>query len=368
MQQIPFLDLKAQYASLREEIAPAIQRVLDRCDFIGGRAIQEFENAFAEFCDSKYCVGVSNGSDAIYLALRALGVGPGDEVITVVNTFIGTTVPISRTGATIRFVDANPMTMNIDVAKIEAAITPKTKAIVPVHLYGQPADMEHILKLARQHNLYVCEDAAQAHGSTYRGKTAGSMGDIACFSFYPGKNLGAYGDAGAVVTNNEAYAEKVRLLRDCGRTSKYEHAEEGFNHRLDTMQAAILGVKLKYLSQWNDGRRRVAARYNEHFKGNDKIWTVAEPEGFRGVYHLFVIQVDDRDRVMRELQEAGIASGIHYPIPLHLQPAYAHMKLQPGTFPVAEAVAPRLVSLPIFAEMTDDMVDYVAEKLIKIVN
>ena len=365
--QVPFLDLPQQTENLRAELQEAMEPVLKRCDFVGGEAVQQFEKAFAEFCGVKYAVGVSNGTDAIYLALRAMGIGPGDEVITVPNTFIGTTAPISRTGARIRFVDVNPLTLNIDVQNIEKAITPNTRAIVPVHLYGQPADMQSILQTAREHDLLILEDAAQAHGARYRQKTVGGFGRMACFSFYPGKDLGAFGDAGAVVTNDETLAEKVRILRDAGRISKYEHIEEGYNHRLDTLQAAVLTVKLRHLSEWNRRRRDIAARYHAHFEGHEAIRPVAEPDGFEGVYHLYVVQVPQRERVRRHLADAGIQTGIHYPIPLHLQPAYRYLGYQPGDFPVAEEAAKNVLSLPIFPEMTDEMVDYVAEKLIRAV-
>ena len=366
--QVPFLDLPQQTEALRTEIDAAFDVILKRCDFVGGEAVRQFETAFAEFCGAQFTVGVSNGTDAIYLALRALGIGPGDEVITVPNTFIGTTAPITRTGARLRFVDVNPHTLNIDVQKIERAITPKTRAIVPVHLYGQPADMQAILHIAREHDLLVIEDAAQAHGARYRGKVVGGFGHMACFSFYPGKNLGAFGDAGAVVTNDEALAETVRILRDAGRISKYEHVEEGFNHRLDTLQAAALNIKLKRLPRWNQRRRDIAARYRGHFVEREAIQPVTEPAGFEGVYHLFVVQVPERDRVQKRLAEAGIQTGIHYPIPLHLQPAYRYLGYRQGDFPVAEAAAQRVLSLPIFPEMTDAMVDYVAEQLIRAVS
>ena len=368
MSKIPFLDLQRQYSQIKDEVDVAMRAVVERCDFIGGQAIRDFEAAFATFCQAKHAVGVSNGTDAIWLALKALGISEGDEIIVPTHTFIGTTVSIKRAGASIKFVDANPLTLNIDVSKIEAAITPRTKAIIAVHLYGQPAEMDYILKFARQHDLKVLEDAAQAHGASYHGQTVGGIGDVATFSFYPGKNLGAYGDGGAVVTNDPEIAEAVRLYRDCGRTTKYEHAVEGFNHRLDTLQAAVLGVKLRYLAEWNAGRRRVAAKYHQLFMGYENIWTVSEPEGVEGVYHLFVTQVDKRDDVLQKLTNAGIGCGIHYPIPLHLQPAYAHLGHQQGSFPVAEAAGSRLLSLPVYAEMTDAMVEQVAETFIEIIS
>ncbi len=365
--KVPFLDLPGQTETLRAEIDSAFDAILRRCDFVGGEAVRQFEQEFARYCDADHCVGVSNGTDAIYLALRALGIGPGDEVITTPNTFIGTTAPITRTGARVRFVDVNPLTLNIDVAQIEAAITPRTRAIMPVHLYGQPADMRAILDIARRHDLLVIEDAAQAHGARYQGRRAGSFGHAACFSFYPGKNLGAFGDAGAVVTSDAAVAEKIRVLRDAGRISKYEHAEEGFNHRLDTLQAAVLSIKLRRLDEWNRRRRAIADRYRQHFEKVEGIETVTEPPGFEGVYHLFVVQIPNRDRVRELLAQSGIATGIHYPLPLHLQPAYSYLPYEKGGFPVTESAAPRLLSLPIFPEMSDEMVDFVAQRLIEAV-
>lgn len=367
MMNVPFLDLPRQTESLRREIEPAIESLLRRCDFVGGEAVSRFEKSFAEFCGTRHCAGVSNGTDAIYLALKALGVGPGDEVITVPNTFIGTTAPITRAGARIRFVDVNPLTLNMDVSQIEKSISPKTKAVIPVHLYGQPADMEAVLRIARQHELVVIEDAAQAHGAKYMGKPVGGFGQAACFSFYPGKNLGAFGDAGAVVTDDPQIDEKIRILRDAGRLSKYEHAVEGYNHRMDTLQAAILEIKLRHLAAWNSRRRQIAARYRDHFSGQEKITTLLEPEGTEGVYHLFIVQVPERDRIRNWLQEAGIDTGIHYPIPLHLQPAYRYLGYREGDFPVAEAAARKIISLPIFPEMTDEQVDYVADHLIRAV-
>lgn len=366
--EVPFLDLPGQYRRLKAEFDEAMSRVVERCDFVGGRAVGEFERAFAEYCGVKECAGVSNGTDAIYLALRALGVGPGDEVITVPNTFIGTTAPITRTGARLKFVDVDPDTLNMDTRQLEAAITHRTRAIVPVHLYGQPANMEAVLHHARQHDLFVVEDAAQAHGARYKGRPAGSFGHAACFSFYPGKNLGAFGDAGAVVSDRAEVIEKIRMLRDNGRISKYEHAEEGFNHRLDTLQAAVLGVKLRHLSDWNARRRKLAADYRRYFAAHEQIRPVKEPDGFEGVYHLFVVQVPNRDAVREKLHAAGISTGIHYPLPLHLQPAYRYLGIPKGQFPVTEAAAPALLSLPIFPEMTEAMVEYVAENLLKAVS
>jgi dTDP-4-amino-4,6-dideoxygalactose transaminase len=366
MMKIPFLDLCAQYQSIKDEIREAINRVVESCEFVGGSEVAHFEKEFAGFCGVAHCVGVSNGTDAIYLALHALGIGPGDEVITAPNTFIGTTEGVTRCGATLKFVEVNPHSMTMDAAQIERAITPRTKAIMPVHLYGQCADMETISEIARQHGLKVLEDAAQAHGAEWNGKRAGSMGDVAAFSFYPGKNLGAYGDAGAVTTNDAALAEKIRTLSNHGRLTKYEHQVEGCNHRLDGMQAAVLRVKLRHLPAWNESRRKFAALYDRYFAERKNIVPVRELPGARSVYHLYVVQVDDRDLARKKLAEAGIDAGIHYPVPLHLQPAYRHLEIKRGAFPVTEQAAERVLSLPMYAEMSEAMVEQVAVTLKKI--
>lgn len=360
---VPFLDLKAQYRSIKDEIAAAIQPVLENCDFVGGAAVEEFERNFAMFCQTAHAVGVSNGADALYLALRALEIGPGDEVITVPNTFIATASAITRTGATVRFVDVDPATLEMDAGKLEAAITHRTRALMPVHLYGQMPDMDAILAIAAQHQIPVIEDAAQAHGATFRGRVAGSMGVAACFSFYPGKNLGAYGDGGAVVTNEAELANRLRRLRDQGRDTKYEHLMIGYNHRLDTLQAAVLEVKLRHLPQWNARRREIAALYRQFLQDCPAVRPLAVAPGQEAVYHLFIVQVEQRERLQEKLKQQGIATGIHYPIPLHLQPAYAHLGLRRGAFPVSEAAAERVLSLPMYAEMSNAMVEHVAVAL-----
>jgi dTDP-4-amino-4,6-dideoxygalactose transaminase len=310
---------------------------------------------------------VGNGTDALWFALLALGIGPGDEVITAPNTFIATAEAISFCGATPVFADVDPRTYTMDPARLEAAITPKTKAVIPVHLFGQPADMDPILETACRHGLWVVEDACQAHGALYKGRKAGSMGAAGCFSFYPGKNLGAFGEGGAVVTNDEALADRVRRLRDHGQAKKYYHSAIGWNGRLDGIQAAVLQVKLKYLDAGNDARRAHADRYRERLAGVGQVVLPVEADAARHVYHIFAVQVDDRDRVLQAMGDRGIGCGIHYPVPVHLQEAYAHLGLAAGSFPVAERAASRFLSLPMFPELTAGQVDDVAAALTEIV-
>ena len=354
---IPFVDLKAQYDSIKDEIDEAIQNILNNTSFIMGEELKEFEEEFAKFCDVKYAIGVANGSDALILALKACGIGEGDEVITVPHTFIATTEAITHVGGEIVFIGINPKTYTIDVSKIEEKISDKTKAIIPVHLYGQPADMDSILKIAKKYNLRIIEDAAQAHGAEYKGEKVGSIGDVGCFSFYPGKNLGAYGDAGMITTNDGEIAEKVKLLRNHGRiTKKYEHEIEGYSSRLDNLQAAILRVKLSHLNKWNESRRRNAKKYNELLSNIDGIITPYEADYAKHVYHLYVIRVKDRDRSREELKSKGIATGIHYPIPLHLQRAYNYLGYKNGDFPVTEKASQEILSLPMFAELNEEQI------------
>ena len=364
---IPFVDLKAQYDSIKNEIDDAIQIVLNNTSFIMGEELKKFEVEFSRFCDVKHAVGVANGSDALILALRACGIGEGDEVITVPYTFIATTEAISNVGGKVIFVGIDPETYTIDVTKIEEKITGRTKAIIPVHLYGQPADMDPIMELAKKYNLKVIEDAAQAHGAEYKGKRVGSIGDVACFSFYPGKNLGAYGDAGMVVTDNEEIAEKIKLLRNHGRiTKKYEHDIEGYSSRLDNLQAAILRVKLRHLNKWNESRRKNARRYNELLSNIEGIITPYEADYAKHVYHLYVIRTEKRrDKLREELKFNGVATGIHYPIPLHLQPAYKYLGYKRGDFPITEKASQEILSLPMFAELSDMQIEEIV-KLIKI--
>lgn len=362
---IPFVDLKAQYNTLKPEIDAAFESVLDRTAYILGQELKEFEEAFADYIGLKHCVGVSTGTDALELAIRACGIGVGDEVITVPNTFIATTEAISHAGAKFRWVEVDQRTYNMDATKIEAAITARTKAILPVHLYGQPADMEPIIKIARKHDLMVIEDAAQAHGATYQGQTVGTFGDVACFSFYPGKNLGAYGDGGAVATNNDEIANRLRLLRNHGQQEKYVHLEEGFCHRLDNLQAAVLNVKLPYLDEWNQARRQAAAIYDRLLQDVPEVVTPYVLEGTEPVYHLYVVQVPNRDQVRAALSAQGIQTGIHYPIPLHQQPAYAHLGHQAEDFPISATLGPKILSLPIFPEITETQIQTVVTALQK---
>ena len=362
---IPLVDLKAQYLSIKPEIDSAIQRVIDNTAFIMGKEVAQFEEAFAEFCGAEYAIGVSSGTGALFLALLAHGVGPGDEVITTPFTFFATGEAISTVGATPIFVDIDPVTYNIDPNLIEAAITPRTRAIMPVHLYGQPADMDSINAIAQKHGLVVIEDAAQAHGSRYNGQRAGVLGDSACFSFYPSKNLGCYGDGGAVVTNDPHVAREVAKLRNHGRMTKYEHDELGYGHRLDGIQAAILGAKLPHLDDWNAGRRDRASRYAE-LLADLPVITPEHLPNTEPVYHCYTIRLEDafdRDAVVQVLKDNGVGVGVHYPIPLHLQPAYRFLELGEGDFPISEYMARRVLSLPIYAELTDEQQNYVVDVL-----
>jgi dTDP-4-amino-4,6-dideoxygalactose transaminase len=347
---IPLVDLKAQYLSMKDEIDSAISRVINKTAFILGDEVKQFEDEFAKFSGAKCCVGVGSGTAALALALRALGIRPGDEVITTTLTFTATAESIYHVGATPRFVDVDAETFNIDPTKIEQSITPQTRAIMPVHLYGNPCDMDQIMHIARQHGLKVVEDAAQAHGASYKGKPVGVIGDIGCFSFYPGKNLGAYGDAGAVVTDNVELAAKVRLLRDHGRTTKYEHIEIGYGERIDALQAAILGAKLRHLRDWTEARRKWAGMYTECLKSLP-VKHVKATEGAYAVYHIYGITVEDRDGLLDYLNDQGVKAGIHYPIPLHLQPCYGTLGYGAGSLPVSEWAARSEISLPMYPEL-----------------
>jgi len=362
--KIPFVDLKAQYASIKDEIDGAIAAVLNETAFIGGKYVQEFEAEFARYCGTSHCVGVANGTDAIFIALKALGIGRGDEVITVANSFVATSEAIKMAGAQVVFVDIEPKTFNIDVSQIEQKITPKTKAIIPVHLYGQPADMEPIRAIAQKHGLRVIGDAAQAHGSTYKGQPIAALADITCFSFYPGKNLGAYGDAGALVTDNEQWAKAARMFANHGRTQKYDHDLEGVNSRLDGLQAAILSVKLRHIETWTEGRRQNAYLYNAALKETGVV-TPEELDAVRAVYHLYVVRVpaDRREDIQASLKSAGIDTGIHYPIALPYLNAYRHLGHTEKDFPNALKAAREIVSLPMFAELTAEHIQYVSSHI-----
>ena len=348
---IPFVDLKAQYAGIKDEVNAAIQSVLDTCQFTLGSEVAAFENEFAAYCQAQHGIGVNTGTSALHLALLAAGIGPGDEVITVPFTFVATVAAIYYTGATPVFVDIDPLTFTIDVKAIEGAITDKTKAIMPVHLYGQPADMDPILDIAKRHGLVVIEDAAQAHGAEYKGKRVGSLGDMGCFSFYPGKNLGAYGEGGMVVTNNADYTRTIRMLRDWGAEQKYLHVLKGYNYRLEGIQGAVLRVKLRHLEAWTEARRSAAKNYNELLSGSGVPTPVAMPYA-RHVYHIYAVRTKKRSEWQETLNAKGIQTGIHYPIPVHLLPAYADLGYSKGDFPHSEQAADEVLSLPMFPELS----------------
>lgn len=360
--QVPLMDLGAQYQSLKQELRIAIDRVILNSRFINGKEVGEFEQAFAKYCGVKHAIGVGNGTDAIVLALKAMGIGEGDEVITSPHTFIATVEAIAVVGAKAVFVDIEMVRYTLDPQKFEAAITSKTKALIPVHIYGQPADMAGLMVIAQKYNLKVIEDCAQAHGAQDNGTIVGQWGDAACFSFYPGKNLGAYGDGGAVVTNDEALSSRIRMLKDHGRNKKYTHDLIGMNSRLDTIHAAVLNVKLKKLPKWNKDRNNAASYYNEKLQGVPvRCPTVAD--GVDHVYHLFVIRTDSRDSLQEYLKANGVATGVHYPLPLHLQPAMSELGYHKGDFPLTEELAGEILSLPMFPEITKQQQDYVVEQI-----
>ena len=359
---IPFVDLKAQYASIKTEVNAAIQGILDSCQFTLGSEVAAFEEEFAAYSQAKFGIGVNTGTSALHLALLAAGVGRGDEVITVPFTFMATASAIDYTGATPVFVDIDPKTFTMDPALVEAAITPKTKAIIPVHLYGQAADMDPILEIAKRHGLVVIEDACQAHGAEYKGRRAGSIGDMGCFSFYPGKNLGAYGEGGMVTTSNPEFTRTIRMLRDWGAEKKYHHVLKGFNFRLEGLQGAVLRVKLRYLEQWTEARRRAAARYDAGLAGSGIPTPVAMPHA-RHVYHVYAVRTQQRQEWQAALSAEGIQSGIHYPVPVHLQPAFAELGHKTGDFPHSERAANEVLSLPMFPELTNEQCDRVCAVL-----
>jgi len=352
---VPFLDLKAQYQPIKVEVQQALNKVMDDCAFILGEEVAAFEREFAAYCETRNGIAVSSGTSALHLALLAAGVGPGDEVITVPFTFVATVAAILYTGARPVFVDIDPCSFTMDTRQLAAAVTDRTKAILPVHLYGQPADMDPIVDVARHHGLVVIEDAAQAHGAEYKGRRVGSIGDLGCFSFYPGKNLGAYGEGGIVVTNNPDYARTIQMLRDWGQERKYHHVLQGYNYRMEAFQGAILRIKLRYLEEWTEARRAHAIQYNELLKAST-VQTPREIDSCRHVYHIYSVRSPHRDELQKALHCRAIQTGIHYPIPVHLQPAYAHLGYGVGSFPVSEKVAQEVLSLPMYAELTEEQI------------
>jgi dTDP-4-amino-4,6-dideoxygalactose transaminase len=362
---VPFVDLKTQYLGIKDEVLKEINEVLDNTAYICGKKAKKFEEDFAKMHEAKHSLVVSNGTSALHVALHALGITKGDEVIVQANTFIATAEGVSICGATPVFVDNDDRTYNIDVTKIEAAITPKTRAILPVHLYGQPAEMDAVLEIAKKHNLHVVEDCSQAHLATYKGKKIGSMGVISTFSFYPGKNLGAYGEGGGVTTNDTELYNFMLRYRQHGSVEKYVHDIPGHNYRLEEIQAAVLNVKMKYIQQWTDNRRRIAALYNKTFGelGIEQVVTPYHPEHVNPVYHLYIIRAQNRDALSKHLNEKGVQTGLHYPEPLHMTKAYSNLGYKPDDFPVAKKYAGEILSIPMYPEMTDEMVYYVCQAI-----
>lgn len=360
---IPFLDLKAQYADIKDELDAAVLKVLASTQYILGEEVAAFEREFASYCGTRHAIAVNTGTSALHLTLLAAGIGPEDEVITVPFTFVATVSAICYTGARPVFVDVEPVTLTMDPTQLEAAITPRTKAIMPVHLYGQMADMSAIMEIADKHGIPVIEDACQAHGAEYLGQRAGGIGLSGCFSFYPGKNLGACGEGGIVVTNDDEHMTTIRMLRDWGQEQRYHHTLKGFNYRMDGIQGAILRVKLRHLDKWTEARRERARRYSSLLTGLSRVKTPAEATGRRHVYHVYAIRTHDRDGLQRALQAEGIQTGLHYPIPVHLQKAHLDLGHKPGDFPVSETAAREVLSLPIYPEMTMRQVEQVVATL-----
>jgi len=360
--KVSFVDLKRQYEKIKNEIDNAIFKVINDGDFILGKELEAFEKEFASYCDSKFCVGVNSGTSALHLTLIALGITKEDEVILPANTFISAAFAVSYTGANPVFVDIDRESYNIDVTKIKEKITKKTKAIIPVHLYGQTADMNPILEIAKKYDLKVVEDCCQAHGALYNGKKAGSIGDVGCFSFYPSKNLGAYGDSGAIATSDEKLLEKICMLRNYGQKVKYHHLIKGFNDRLDNIQAAILRVKLKYLDEWNTARRKHALFYNSLLEDTEAIIPV-QKDYAKHIYHQYVIRTKERDNLSKYLNSKQISTLIYYPIPIHLQKAYSDLNCKKGTFPITEQYSDEIISLPIFPELKQEEIRYVVSNV-----
>jgi len=357
---IPFVDLKTQYLAIKDEVDRAIAGVLDTCHFILGEKVEEFEAEFAAYCHAHHAIGVNSGTSALHLALLAAGIKPGDEVITASFTFVATAMAIRYAGAKPVFVDVNPRSLTTDPEKIERVITSRTKAIIPVHIYGQCADMDPILDIARARKIVVIEDAAQAHGALYKDRRAGNLGDIACFSFYPGKNLGAYGEGGAITTNNADYVSRIRRLRDHGQSRKYYHEMLGYNYRLEAIQGAILQVKLRHLDGWNEARRSHAAAYRS-LLANEQVRLIEDMSYGRGVHHIFPVLTPHRDALAEHLKSHGVTTGIHYPIPVHLQPAFSDLGYKAGDFPVTENAANQTLSLPMYPELSSQSLFSVAE-------
>jgi dTDP-4-amino-4,6-dideoxygalactose transaminase len=357
--KVAYLDLHAQMRPLRAEMEAAFARTLEQCSFCLGPDVAAFEKDFSTFCDAKHTVAMNSGTSALHIALKMLGVGPGDEVISTPLTFVATSWAISYVGAKPVYVDVDDATFNLDPALVEAAITPRTKLLLPVHLYGQPCALAPLLDIGRRHGIPLVEDAAQAHGARYHGKSIGTSGVMSCYSFYPGKNLGAFGEGGALVTNDDALATRARSLREHGSTKRYYHDEVGYNYRMEGLQGAILGVKLKHLRHWSNERRRVAHRYHELLRGTPLQLPIEAPD-VESVYHLYVVRHPDRDALKKHLEAHGVGTGLHYPLPLHLQDCYKDLGYKPGAFPVAERSARECLSLPIYPELTDDQIQYVA--------
>ncbi len=366
--KVPFLDLKIQNRSIADELRKAMEPVIDECSFILGPAVERFENAFASYCGASHCVGLNNGTTALHMALLAFDIGTGDEVITTPHSWISTSWGIAYTGATPVFVDIDRNSYNLDPNLVEAAITPRTKAVLPVHLYGQSADMTALRWICRHHNLVLIEDAAQAHGAQHAGQTVGAIGDAGCFSFYPGKNLGAFGEAGAITTNSDAVASRIRCLRDHAQDGRHNHVEIGYNTRMEGLQGAVLVPKLKHLTKWTEHRRSHAVYYLDHLKDIPGLTLPHVADPLSHVWHLFVVLVDERDKFRTELEKKGVATGVHYPTPIPYQPAFRHLGYQRGQFPVTEDVMSRCVSLPMFPELTTEQREYVVAMIREVIS